>query len=73
MHSRLSIDDLPLMPSELEISNAVAPGMTPAELVDACGKEDPIERSMVWRVLYLLTEFELFRLGGVVEEPPLPG
>jgi serine/threonine protein kinase len=73
MHSRYTADDLPLLPHEAEIASAVSPGMTPAELVASQSGADPAAERLVWRVLYILTEFELYRAGEAPAEPPLPG
>jgi hypothetical protein len=75
MHSRLAIEDLPLTGSELEVISAIVPGHTPLEVVASAAPNDtsPARERIAWRLLYLLTEFEVYRLGPHVDEPPLPG
>jgi eukaryotic-like serine/threonine-protein kinase len=73
IHSRLAIDDLPLTPSELEVVSAVVPGHTPLEVVSSGAGTSPARERIAWRLLYILMEFEVFRVGPHVDEPPLPG
>lgn len=69
VHSRTYVEDLPFTPEELELASAVQPNATPTELLE----RSEASEAAFWRVLYALTEFELYRLGEVVDEPALPG
>jgi serine/threonine protein kinase len=73
VHSRVSIDVLPLHDAEIEVARAVKPGTRPTDLVEFLGARRGAAAQLVWRMLYVLTEFELYRLGDAVEEPLLPG
>ena len=73
VHSRLAIEDLPLLLEELRVAEAVGPGMAPMELLASLKAPGTPQEQIVWRVIYYLTEFELYRLGTAAEEPSLPG
>ena len=73
VHSRLMTEDLPLLPEEVVILGAVTAGATPNQLLASLGIQGTPKEELLWRVLYYLTEFELYRLGDTAAEQVLPG
>ena len=73
VHSRLDIEDLPLLPEEVELVTAVNAGTTPQQLLETLGIQGTPKEALLWRVLYYLIEFELYRLEGGAGEHLLPG
>ena len=73
VHSRLMTEDLPLLPEENELLGAVTAGTTPNQLLASLGIEGTPKEELLWRVLYYVTEFELYRLAGTAADQVLPG
>lgn len=70
---RFSSDDLPLSAGELAIALSVIPNESPVGLVNSLTDELNVDDDVIWRVLYILIEFDLFQLGQLSEDDqPLP-
>jgi len=70
--SRIGIRDLPLAPDEKELAESIRPGATPQEVVTQVNDLGGPREALAWRVLYVMTEFEICRLGDGDEDVELP-
>ncbi|MCA9565136.1 MAG: DUF4388 domain-containing protein, partial [Myxococcales bacterium] len=73
VHGRLTAEDISFSAKESELAGAIKSGMTPQDLLDTTVPPGTPKEAMLWRVLFILTEFEIFRLGEDHEATALPG
>ena len=73
VHGRIDLEDLRLSQDEMAIVSMIDQGITLNELQNKVNSSDTrLEKDLVWKTLYLLTVFSVFRIETGEEEDCLP-